>query len=60
MCKTLRLFNFIACCLGAIKPQRKLEVVDPVGPGETILSGAVPFGAPRWQANLLGMSHPLG
>jgi hypothetical protein len=60
MCKTLRLFDFTACCLGAIKPQRKLEVGDPVGPGDPILSGAAPFGAPQWQANPLGMIHPLG
>jgi hypothetical protein len=52
---------FIACCLGAIKPQEKLEVGDPaVGPEDSILSGAASFGAPRRQAYPSGMSHPLG
>jgi hypothetical protein len=39
--------HFIAsCCLGATKPWEKLEVGDSVSAGDSILSGAAPFGAP--------------
>jgi hypothetical protein len=44
-------------CSGATKLHEKLKVENPAGPGESILLGAAPFGAPRRQANPLGMIH---
>jgi hypothetical protein len=56
-CKILWFIIFVDCCLGANKTLEKLKVEDSVGTGDSIPPGAVPFGAPRWQANPLGMNH---
>ncbi len=49
--------RFVACCLGTIPFQEKLEVDDPAGPGDSILSSTLPIGGSRRQANPCGMSH---